>query len=349
MKGNAEVDRWFGCYSGGRGDLFLPSSNRHPAKMSVALCYRIFAHMEERGWIHKGDLILDPMCGIATTLVCGGSLGYRTAGIELEGWMLPLAEKNIERLMAKMPQAPRPVIVQGDARHLRLAIERLGDCRGAVTSPPYGMEPREGGEDKHPERMEGGKWSGKYSGAVTSPPYAHDASGHVSQAREQALPAADRMGRGLQQADGYGKRDIAQIGNLRDPKGDIELTEFQRGGRETYLSAMGKVYAELHTVLKPGGVVCLVTKNPVKKGAIRRLDLDTIRLMEAAGFELIERFRAMLSEDLGEQMALDGSAKKIKRERMSFFKRLHVRKYPELAVLWEDILFFRKREETCQR
>jgi hypothetical protein len=63
--------------------------------------------------------------------------------------------------------------------------------------------------------------------------------------------------------------------------------------------------------------------------------------MEAAGFTLIERKHAMLSEDLGEQMTMDGGIKKIQRVRMSFFKRLHVRKYPELAVLWEDVLFFR--------
>lgn len=130
------------------------------------------------------------------------------------------------------------------------------------------------------------------------------------------------------------QRDRTNIGNLMD--------EAHRDGRETYLSAMLAVYHELHAVLKPGGAVCLVTKNPVKAGKIRRLDEDTIRLMEAAGFTLLERKMAMLTEELGEQMTLDGGSKKIRRERKSFFKRLFERRRPDLAVDHEDVMFFRK-------
>jgi len=39
-----KVKQWQGCYAGTRLDLFTPESNRHPAKMAVALCYRIFEH-----------------------------------------------------------------------------------------------------------------------------------------------------------------------------------------------------------------------------------------------------------------------------------------------------------------
>ena len=40
--------------------------------------------------------------------------------------------------------------------------------------------------------------------------------------------------------------------------------------KETYCAAMLTVYQQLWLVLRPCGVVALVTKNPVKKGAIRR-------------------------------------------------------------------------------
>ena len=109
----------------------------------------------------------------------------------------------------------------------------------------------------------------------------------------------------------------------------------------TYLSEMLRVYAALHRVLKVGGVCVLVTKNPVKNKQIRRLDLDTIRLMEAVGFVLIERKMAMLAEEMQHGHLFGGPTTK-KRERKSFFKRLYEAKHPELAVDHEDILIFRK-------
>jgi len=42
-------------------------------------------------------------------------------------------------------------------------------------------------------------------------------------------------------------------------------------------------------VLKEGGLMVLHTKNFIKKGEMVRLDLDTIKLCEAAGFKLKER------------------------------------------------------------
>lgn len=64
--------------------------------------------------------------------------------------------------------------------------------------------------------------------------------------------------------------------------------------------------------------------------------------MEAAGFEFLERQMAMLAEDLGEQFTLEGEVVPLRRERKSFFKRLFESKRPDLAVNWEDVLWFRK-------
>lgn len=121
-----------------------------------------------------------------------------------------------------------------------------------------------------------------------------------------------------------------QIGNLHD---------------QTYLAAMLQVYRELYCVLRPYGVVALVTKNPVKKGQIRRLDLDTIKLMQASGFTLLEHKKAMLAEETFHGHLFEGETR-TKRERKSFFKRLFEKKNPHLAVDFEDVLFFKKTENA---
>ena len=384
-------DLWHGCYAGGRGDLFTPESNRHPAKMAVALCYRIFEHGRKMGYWKPGDVILDPMSGIGTTLVVGYSLGYNVIGVELEEHFVRLLALNMVRCVAKLGAQGWFRIVQGDARRLREVLSCQPPVASAVTSPPYaGDAPKRDSADHNERTQENAGREGKhqklgvslrgsgYSGAVTSPPYGEalqsehgiDLSkvkrtgGPHSQSRLasnysgaiSSPPYLDSDGRkhdgqlnGVDVRQNFAARSTtaAQIGNLRDPKGDIEkqlsVASCQLPAKqETYLSAMLTVYRELHAVLKPAGVVCLVTKNPVKAGAIRRLDADTIRLMEAAGFALIERKMAMLSEDLGEQRRFDGGTDKVRRERKSFFKRLFERKRPDLRVDHEDVMFFRK-------
>ena len=413
-------DLWYGCYAGGRGDLFTRESNRHPAKMAVALCYRIFEHGRKMGYWQPGDVILDPLAGIGTTLVVGYSLGYNVIGVELEEHFVRLLALNMVRCVAKLGAQGWFRIVQGDARRLSEILN--GGVAAAVASPPYAEglghdsgHPRLDAVEDERRRREGCARRSGYSAAVTSPPYAeslgtdttHGPNSQAARASRQfrhdpysgaisSPPYTDSISsnKGTFDPEKFVKpggphsqanipsrysKSHGQIGNLRDPRNDIDgvlssppyedseqkcdgqkarwttgkdaallrrkgdyVPQSSMGRGETYLSAILAVYRELHTVLKPHGVVCLVTKNPVKAGAIRRLDADTIRLMEAAGFTLIERKMAMLSEDLGEQGRLEGGTDKIRRERKSFFKRLFERKRPDLAVDHEDVMFFRK-------
>ncbi len=80
---NFEHREWRGCYSGNY-DLWCPDAYSHPAKMSVALCFRILSHLEGLGLLNKGDTILDFMGGIGTTCLASGTLGYRSIMVELE-------------------------------------------------------------------------------------------------------------------------------------------------------------------------------------------------------------------------------------------------------------------------
>ena len=92
----------------------------------------------------------------------------------------------------------------------------------------------------------------------------------------------------------------------------------------TYLSEMLKVYRECHAVLRPSGRMILVTKNFIRDKAVVRLDSDTIKLCEAAGFRLLERHRFKLPQE-------------------SFWRILYSRKHPDVEkVTHEDVLVFER-------
>jgi DNA modification methylase len=116
-----------------RAGRYLPASTVHPAKMLPELIRRIIAEYSP-----PGGLVLDPMCGIGTTLVEAAALGRRAVGVELEARWAELARANL-RFALPDEQAPRGQVRLGDAR---LLPQVLGDLAGTVdlvaTSPPYG-------------------------------------------------------------------------------------------------------------------------------------------------------------------------------------------------------------------
>jgi tRNA G10 N-methylase Trm11 len=106
----------------------------HPGKMLPAIARHLIAT-----YTHPGDLVLDPMAGIATTVVEAMRLGRRGIGVEYEPRWTQLGEDNI-RLAHRQGATGRGEILRGDARQLPALVP--ADVRGKValviTSPPYG-------------------------------------------------------------------------------------------------------------------------------------------------------------------------------------------------------------------
>lgn len=119
-----------------RHGRYLPDSNRHPGKMLPALARRAIESYSD-----PGDLVLDPMCGIGTTLVESIHAGRRAVGTELEPRWATLARANIEHAQHQGARSPAQVI-EGDARHLPrlLAPTAYGRVDLILTSPPYACE-----------------------------------------------------------------------------------------------------------------------------------------------------------------------------------------------------------------
>ena len=86
-----------------------------------------------------GDLVVDPMCGIGTTLVEAVQLDRDTVGVEREPRWVRLARDNLTHATTR-GAAETGTVVCGDARHLLDLLDPSLHGRVAlvVTSPPYG-------------------------------------------------------------------------------------------------------------------------------------------------------------------------------------------------------------------
>jgi modification methylase len=117
-----------------RTGRYLPVSGTHPAKMTPAIAARAIAT-----YTAPGDLVLDPMCGIGTTLVEAVHLGRDAIGVEYEPRWAGLARANLAHARTQGATGSGEVVC-GDARHLAGLVDPA--VRGLValvlTSPPYG-------------------------------------------------------------------------------------------------------------------------------------------------------------------------------------------------------------------
>src|SRR5215217_4320496 len=88
---------------------------------------------------HPGDLVLDPMCGIGTTLVEAIHLGRQAIGIELEPRWAQLASANLTHARYQGATVTATVLT-GDARQLPRLVDPdlAGRVTMVLTSPPYG-------------------------------------------------------------------------------------------------------------------------------------------------------------------------------------------------------------------
>ena len=154
-----------------------------------------------------------------------------------------------------------------------------GQVDKIISSPPYQNEPTisesylrirsETGRDITKPSQRYAKYN-QVDSIVTSPPY-EEAMGE-----KHHSPAHERISKDKHWDTTYTERGAeGNIGNLKS---------------DSYLSAMLQVYKGCYSVLKPsGGLLILVTKNFIRNKQIVRLDTDTIKLCEQAGFTYLER------------------------------------------------------------
>ncbi|OLT34039.1 RNA methyltransferase, partial [Actinomadura sp. CNU-125] len=116
-----------------RQGRYTRESMRHPGKMLPAIAAQVITAFTE-----PGDLVVDPMCGIGTTLVEAVHLGRDAAGVEYEPEFVHLTVGNLRHAHAQGATGT-PQLVCGDARNIATICAPLrGKAALVLTSPPYG-------------------------------------------------------------------------------------------------------------------------------------------------------------------------------------------------------------------
>jgi tRNA G10 N-methylase Trm11 len=140
-----------------RRGRYLPDSTAHPGKMLPELARAVID-----AYSNPGELVLDPMCGIGTTLVEAIHLGRDAIGVELEPRWASIAAGNAV-LAREQGASAHALCLDGDARRLGRGLldELAGQVPLILTSPPYGRSLHGQVKAGHGRPVE--KWDDRYS------------------------------------------------------------------------------------------------------------------------------------------------------------------------------------------
>jgi len=117
-----------------RAGRYVRESANHPGRMLPAI-----ARAAISAYTSRGDLVLDPMCGVGTTLVEAIHLGRHAVGVEYEPVWADIARANLE-FAAAQGAIGRGEVITGDALRPSELVDReiCGTVGMVLTSPPCG-------------------------------------------------------------------------------------------------------------------------------------------------------------------------------------------------------------------
>jgi len=258
-----------------------------------------------------GQLVVDPMCGIGTTLVEAIHLGRNALGVELERRWASLASANLARAR-EQGAGGRAGVLECDARQLPRLLTRAGRAILAPRAEP----------DSAATRMVTRLGSGSVDLILASPPYGRD----VELIDKPAWIEGGSLG--AKDARNY-SRDRSNLGHARG---------------EHYRAAMAEVYAACAAALKPGGFLVVVTKNLRAGGALHDLAGATAELCQATGLRYWQHVIALHAAIRASELLARPSFWQLStmRKALARGERIHL-------VCHEDVLVFRKPDAATAR
>jgi len=317
---------WYGCYDSEvlYKQFVTQESFAHPAKASFLLIERIFKHLEKLELLTEDMTVCDFMAGSSRIPLLASLRGYNSIAVELEPHFIKMSEDNKKHCENKIGRKLNMEIIQGDSRQLSKLLNKADI---GLVSPPFAdmSKPERKLDDvrlKNNRFRIADSYSRKEMVGVVSPPY------------DDRLRNENReFSGGILQRE-YEKGNTKFVESYRYSKNKENIGNQIN---ESYLSAMLQVYKEASKVCP---IIVTITKNPTRQGKLRRLDLDTAKLLEMSGYKILDYHRSILFKE-NTQKTLTGEVKKEYKGRLSFFKRLSLAK-GNVASMWEDIIIAKR-------
>jgi tRNA G10 N-methylase Trm11 len=149
---------------------YTPESMAHPGKMLPTIAAQAITT-----YTQPGDIVLDPMAGIGTTMVEAMHLGRHGIGVEYEARWAEHATANLH-LAAQHGASGTGEVHVGDSRHIAELLPRRlrGRVTLVVTSPPYGPSTHGHGRTPGPRRGKVRKVNYRYGDADNLAYQPHD-------------------------------------------------------------------------------------------------------------------------------------------------------------------------------
>jgi modification methylase len=259
---------------------YLAECAEHPATMLPALARRIIEEYSK-----PGDLVVDPMCGTATTLVEAATLGRRAIGIETNRQRVGLAKKNLRHVLPE------------DQRHL--VRVQTGDA----SALPHLLADVAGGVD-----------------LVCTSPLGTGRGGNLNRQRSK---------RGVPNPSTPCNPSPSPA-NLDDVRGDASA------------GAMADIYAACFELLRPGGLVVVVTQNARRAAAMFDLAGSTVSIARAHGFTYLQHVVALHAAiDAGSLVARPSSGQRC------VIRKARDRGEPAHLAVHDDVSVLRKPSESA--
>ena len=257
-------------------------------------------------YTEPGALIVDPMCGIGTSLIEAIHLDRNAVGVELERRWASLATANLAH--AREQGAPGQAgVLEGDARQLpRLLTQASKRYRSWFARNTEGNQ----------ERAEVARLGAGLADLILlSPPYCCQLETIDKRAWLAGGTLGDRDSRNY-------SRNRRNLGHARGQK---------------YLEAMSEVYAASAAALKPGGFLITVTKNLRAGGEMHNLAGETVALCQQAGLLYWQHVIALHAAIRGSELVARPSFWQLSTIRKALARGERVQ-----LVCHEDVLVFRK-------
>jgi hypothetical protein len=149
---------------------------------------------------------------------------------------------------------------------------------------------------------------------------------------------------------------MAERANPRTPGEKLCLMDYAAQNAEgnlaseagtTFWEASKQILEQVVALLKPGGVAVFVVKAYVRDSQIVDFPGQWRTLCESLGLVTLHEHHALLVEDHGTQGGLFGEDTTHRTHKKSFFRRLHEKRRPDLAINHETVYCMQKPLDTA--